>query len=80
MLVFTPGLMASVTSTPRLAASFGCMSTVHRSRPFISAEKLCSHTLFDRRWRRLTSTSSSRRWPCGVDSTGLPTTVISARI
>ena len=49
----------SPVATPRLVASSSCISSVQRSLPFISGPTLCSHELFDRRWRRLTRTSSS---------------------
>src|SRR6476620_3816898 len=58
-----PPVEATVTkspvATPRLVASSSCISSVQRSLPFIKGETLCSHELFDRKCRRLTSTSSS---------------------
>ena len=43
---------------PRRAASSGWMCSVQRGLPFTSTGRLCIHELFERRWRRPTSTSA----------------------
>ena len=50
----------SPSASPSRSASRGCTCSVQRSGPLTSSSRLCIQELFERSWRRPTSTSSSR--------------------